>query len=110
MMTDPERRGFPPRVLWRQSGGMLSLLATLLVLGLLAYFALRSYNGMQPASGSAAPGAPPMACTQRIADLVQRTGGLGPDYKAGYDALPRDCQKLTPPPAATSGPGDADHQ
>lgn len=89
----------------RQRGGMLSLLAVLLVIGLLAYFALRGYNGTQPA----AAGAPQAACTLRVSDLVKRTGGSGSDYKAGYDALPPECQKFAPPPLATTERPDPDH-
>ncbi len=98
-------------LLHSQRGGMLSLLAALLVLGLVAYFALRGYGGTHSGDtgNSAAAGAPQVACTQRITELMQRTGGLGPDYKTGYAALPHECQQMTPPPAALAGPKDADH-
>lgn len=94
----------------RQRGGMLSLLLVLLVIGLLAYFALRSYGGSAPAAPEAAGGAPAQVqCTQRISALVGATGGTGPAYAAGYAALPPECQKFAPPPAAGEARPDPDH-
>ncbi len=78
----------------RQHGGALSLLLTLLAIGLLAYFALRG-----SASSPSAPGAP-FDCERRISSLIQQTGGLGEAYKTGYAALPPACQKLVPAPGA----------
>ncbi len=82
---------------------MLALLLALLVVGLLAYFALRSHSAVQPASGAAAGDQQQLvSCTKLTGDLIQRTGGLGADYKAGYEALPPNCRGLLPPPAAVA--------
>jgi hypothetical protein len=79
----------------RQRGGALSLLIVLLVIGLAAYFAIRSYTAKQTApNGEQAM----VNCSKAASDLVGRTGGIGPDYKAGYDALPAQCRAYLPPP------------
>jgi hypothetical protein len=83
----------------QQRGGMLSLLLALLVIGLLAYFALRSHN-VSPSGTGDQPQLP--GCTKLAGDLVRRTGGIGPDYKAGYEALPPGCRDILPPPAAAA--------
>ena len=80
----------------RQRGGALSLLLVLLIIGLVAYFALRA-NTTAQGSGSQQQ---LVSCERVMSDLVKRTGGIGPDYKAGYDAAPEQCRKLLPPPAA----------
>ena len=80
----------------RQQGGMLGLLLAVLVVGLLAYFALRSHSATQAVDGSQQQ---LVSCTKLISDLVQHTGGIGADYKAGYDALPPNCRGMLPPPA-----------
>lgn len=100
---------FPRGLPWGQRGGMLGLLIALLAVGLLAWLALRSFSGSSPSTAGAPAGQQAVLCTQRITELVQRTGGIGPDYQAGYEALPRECQKLTPPPAATNPRPDPDH-
>lgn len=79
---------------------MLSLLLVLVVVGLLAYFALRPHTARQEAT-SAGGEQQLVSCTKLTGALIQRTGGLGPDYKAGYDALPPNCRGLLPPPAPT---------
>ena len=83
---------------------MLSLLLTLLVIGVVAYFALRSHSVSQTAAESTGAGNQQqlVACTKLAGDLVARTGGIGPDYKTGYDALPPNCRGMLPPPAAVS--------
>ena len=88
----------------RQRGGMLSLLAALLVIGLLAWFALRSTTARQ---ATGADTAATVNCSKAASDLMSRTGGLGPDYKAGYEALPAACRSFLPPPQALS-PAEAD--
>lgn len=90
----------------RQQGGALSLLLTLLVIGLLAWFALRGFSGHAP-STPAGSQQQLVNCERAASDLVQRTGGIGPDYKKGYDALPANCRSMLPPPAALS-PGQPD--
>ena len=80
-----------------QRGGLLSLLLTLLALGLVAYFALRgTAGGTHPVGNDQAA----VSCEQLIARLMAKTGGLGPDYKTGYDALPSSCRGLLPAPGA----------
>ena len=84
----------------RQHGGMLSLLLTLLAIGALAYFGLHGLGRTSPgASGEAA-----ISCEQRISKLIAKTGGQGPDYKSGYDALPTSCRGLIPAPEALAPP------
>ncbi len=78
---------------------MLSLLLTLLVIGVVAYFALRSHSAVQTGTGNQEQ---LVSCTKLVGDLVQHTGGLGPDYKTGYDALPQNCRGMLPPPGAVS--------
>ncbi|MFI4979288.1 MAG: hypothetical protein ACHQIO_02960 [Nevskiales bacterium] len=82
----------------RQHGGMLSLLLVLVAIGLLAYFALRPHTARQEAT-SAGGEQQLVSCTKLTGELIQRTGGLGPDYKTGYEALPPNCRGLLPAPA-----------
>ncbi len=77
---------------------MLGLLLALLVVGLLAYFALRSHSATQAVDGNSSQ-QQLVNCTKLIGDLVQHTGGIGTDYKTGYDALPQNCRGMLPPPA-----------
>lgn len=77
-------------------GGALSLLLTLLVIGLLAWFALRAWHG----SGAAPAAQDSVSCEQRVSRLVAATGGVGPQAQAAYDRLPPDCRRLMPDPAA----------
>jgi len=90
----------------RQQGGALSLLLALLVVGLLAWFALRSNSATQGSGNQQQL----VTCEKVLGDLIQRTGGIGPDYKAGYDAAPPACKHMLPPPAALDpsrqNPGD----
>ena len=79
---------------------MLSLLLALVVIGLLAYFALRSHSAVQPGAG--ADQQQLVGCTKLVGDLIQHTGGIGADYKTGYDALPPNCRGMLPPPGAVS--------
>ena len=81
----------------RQQGGMLGLLLAVLVVGLLAYFALRSHSTAQTGPGNQQQ---LVSCTQLIGDLIKHTGGIGADYKTGYDALPPNCRGMLPPPEA----------
>ncbi len=81
----------------RQRGGALSLLLALAIIGLLAYFALRGTGTAILSSGSQQQ---LVSCEKVLSDLIQRTGGIGPDYKAGYDAAPAACKHMLPPPAA----------
>jgi uncharacterized protein (UPF0333 family) len=84
-----------PKFLSSQRGGALSLLIVLLVIGLAAYFAIHAYTAKQAGPG----GEQAMVnCSKAASDLVGRTGGIGPDYKAGYDALPAQCRGYLPPP------------
>ena len=78
----------------RQHGGMLSLLLTLLAIGAIGYFALKSRSGGHSDTGTA------LGCEPRIAALVRDTGGVGAQAQAAYDALPAECRKLLPNPAA----------
>lgn len=94
----------------RQRGGVLSLLITLLAIGLLAWFALRSFSGKPSASAPGGTQQQLVNCERAASDLVQRTGGLGPEYKKGYDALPANCRSFLPPPAALAGPSGGDAQ
>lgn len=80
----------------RQHGGALSLLLALAVIGLLAYFALRGTGTTTQGAGSQQQ---LVSCEKVLSDLIQRTGGIGPDYKAGYDAAPPACKHLLPAPA-----------
>ena len=79
----------------RQHGGALSLLLVLVILGLAAYFALRATTTTQ-GSGSQQQ---LVSCERVMSDLIKRTGGIGPDYKTGYDAAPEQCRRMLPPPA-----------
>lgn len=78
----------------RQHGGAIGLLLTLLALGMLAYLLLRPGTPQRPDAASA------IGCEQRVAKLVSSTGGVGAEAKSAYDALPSDCRKLLPDPAA----------
>ncbi|MDR3417615.1 MAG: hypothetical protein P4L83_15670 [Nevskia sp.] len=80
-----------------QRGGMISLLLGLLVLGVLVYFALRSHSATQTGAGGETQ---MVNCSKLANDLVARTHGIGPDYKAGYEALPPQCRSMLPPPVA----------
>lgn len=77
-----------------QHGGMLSLLLTLLAIGVVAYFMLRSVPGQHTDTGDAA------SCEPKIAALVRDTGGVGPAAQTAYDQLPGECRKLLPNPAS----------
>jgi len=88
----------------RQRGGMISLLLVLLAIGFLAYFALRSHSTSQTAAGVTDVGSQQQLvnCTRIVSDLIGRTGGIGADYKTGYDALPPNCRHMLPPPAGVT--------
>jgi len=77
-----------------QRGGMLSLLLTLLAIGAVAYFMLKSGTGVHTDTGNA------VNCEPRITALVRNTGGVGPAAQAAYDQLPDECRKLLPNPAS----------
>jgi len=77
-----------------QRGGMLSLLLTLMAIGAVAYFMLKSGTGVHTDTGNA------VNCEPRIAALVRNTGGVGPAAQAAYDQLPDECRKLLPNPAS----------
>jgi hypothetical protein len=79
---------------YHQNGGMLSLLLTLLAIGAIAYFMLKSGTGVHTDTGNA------VNCEPRIAALVRNTGGVGPAAQAAYDQLPEECRKLLPNPAS----------
>ena len=85
-------------------GGAISLLLTLLVVGLLAYLALKS----TVFSHETAPNGE-INCVNQVSALVNRTHGLGAEYRAGYETLPDDCKKLAPPlgPVLPQNPGAA---
>lgn len=74
----------------------MSLLLALVVIGLVAYFALRGTPAATQGSGSQQQ---LVSCEKVLSDLIQRTGGIGPDYKAGYDAAPPACRNMLPAPA-----------
>lgn len=74
----------------------MSLLLALVVIGLVAYFALRGTHTATQGSGSQQQ---LVSCEKVLSDLIQRTGGIGPDYKAGYDAAPPACKNMLPAPA-----------
>ncbi len=75
----------------------MSLLLVLVIIGLVAYFALRGTHTTTQGSGSQQQ---LVSCEKVLSDLIQRTGGLGPEYKTGYDAAPAACKNMLPPPAA----------
>ncbi|MCK9194252.1 MAG: hypothetical protein M0P19_10320 [Nevskia sp.] len=79
-----------------QRGGMVSLLLTLLAVGALVYFGLHGVGGTAAGKNASTS----IDCEQKIAKLMKATGGLGPDYAAGYAALPTSCRGLLPPPGA----------
>ena len=78
---------------------MLSLLLALVVIGLLAYFALRSHSAAPTGTGTDNQ-QQLVSCTNLISGLIKRTGGIGADYKTGYEALPPNCRGMLPPPEA----------
>jgi hypothetical protein len=95
----------PSRFPGRQRGGAISLLIVALVIGLAAYFAIHAYTARERGpTGEQAM----VNCAKAASDLVGRTGGIGPDYKAGYDALPAQCHSYLPPPM--QAPAAADPQ
>lgn len=79
---------------------MVSLLLTLLAIGALLYFGLRGSGGVVSHDGVA------VNCTQLANTLIGKTGGLGPEYEAGYARLPESCRKLLPPPGALAPSAD----
>jgi hypothetical protein len=85
----------------RQRGSALSLLLALVIIGLVAYFALRGTGTATQGSGSQQQ---LVNCERLMSDLIQRTGGIGPDYKTGYDAAPPACRHMLPPPGAVDSP------
>jgi hypothetical protein len=76
---------------------MISLLLTLLAVGLLMYFMLRHKQG--PGSSGTDVGNA-AHCEPLISKLVSTTGGVGPQAQAAYDQLPAECKKLMPNPAS----------
>ena len=81
---------------FHQHGSALSLLIALVVIGLLAWLALRSTGTATQGGGSQQQ---LVSCEKVLSDLIQRTGGIGPEYKAGYDSAPPACKHLLPAPA-----------
>lgn len=79
----------------RQRGGAMSLLLALVVIGLLAYFALRANSTTKKGEMGQQQ---MVSCEKVMSDLIQRTGGIGPEYKAGYEAAPPACRSLLPAP------------
>lgn len=82
-----------------QRGGMISLLLALLAIGAALYFVLRGGGGSPGGTGLGSD-ASAVSCEQQISKLVARTGGHGPEYRAGYEALPPSCRGLLPAPGA----------
>lgn len=76
---------------------MISLLLTLLAVGLVLYFMLRHKSG--PGDTGTDTGNA-IHCEPLINKLMASTGGIGPQAKAAYDQLPAECRKLIPDPAA----------
>ena len=76
---------------------MISLLLTLLAVGLLLFLMLRHKSGPGD-SGTDTGNA--VHCEPLVNKLVANTGGIGPQAKAAYDQLPAECKKLMPDPAA----------
>jgi hypothetical protein len=76
---------------------MISLLLTLLAIGLLLFLMLRHKSGPGD-SGTDTGNA--IHCEPLINKLVSTTGGIGPQAKAAYDQLPAECKKLMPDPAS----------
>ncbi len=76
---------------------MISLLLTLLAVGLLLYLMLRHKSG--PGDTGTDTGNA-VHCEPLINKLVSSTGGIGPQAKAEYDQLPAECKKLLPDPAS----------
>lgn len=73
----------------------MSLLLALVVIGLIAYFALRANStARKDQMGQQQM----VSCEKVMSDLIQRTGGIGPEYKAGYEAAPAQCRSLLPAP------------
>ncbi len=79
-----------------QRGNMIGLLLTLLAIGALTYFMLKS--GKNGVGGTDTGNA--VHCEQRVSKIVSTTGGIGPQAKDAYDALPPQCRRLMPDPAA----------
>jgi len=75
----------------------MSLLLALVVIGLVAYFALRASSTTKKGEMGQQQ---MVSCEKVVSDLIQRTGGIGPEYKAGYEAAPPACKGLLPAPAA----------
>lgn len=78
---------------------MVSLLLTLLAIGLVLFLMLRHKSGPGD-SGTDTGNA--VHCEPLINHLVSSTGGIGPQAKAAYDQLPAECKKLMPDPASLS--------
>lgn len=76
---------------------MISLLLTLLAIGLLLYFMLHHKSG--PGDTGTDTGNA-VHCEPLINKLVSTTGGIGPQAKAEYDQLPAECRKLLPDPTS----------
>jgi hypothetical protein len=83
----------------RQAGGAISLLLGVLVLGVVLYILLKPGGGAAGNTG-ASTDRQLLNCEQRVAPLMAQTHGIGEDYRSGYEALPLECRKLVPPPAA----------
>jgi hypothetical protein len=75
---------------------MIGLLLALLAIGLIAYFMLKpAHNGVGDTDTGRA-----ISCEHRVSDIVSSTGGIGPKAKEAYDALPGECKRFMPDPAA----------
>jgi len=81
----------------RQRGqGLIGLLLSLLAIGLIAYLLLKpAHNGVGGSDTGRA-----ISCEHRVSDIVSGTGGIGPKAKEAYDALPGECKRFMPDPAA----------
>lgn len=79
----------------RQHGGAIGMLLSLLIVGALLYLVLRPGKPGQPANQASM-----ISCEQRVSKLMSTTGGVGEKAKAAYDALPAECRKMMPDPAA----------
>jgi hypothetical protein len=82
----------------RQRGNIIGLLLALLAIGALAYFMLKRGHGENGSGGTDTANA--VHCEQRVGQLVSSTGGIGPQAKAQYDALPSECRRFMTDPAA----------
>jgi hypothetical protein len=76
---------------------MISLLLTLLAVGVLLYLMLHHKSG--PGDTGTDTGNA-VQCEPLINRLVSSTGGIGPQAKAQYDQLPAECKRLMPDPAS----------